>query len=237
MSARVFRSTGLLALTFLCYVYLSISSLRGVSVPMYTTLRRTTAAFTLAAEFVLTGHKNPPEIIASVLLMVIGALVAGARDLEFSLSGYALVICCNVATAVFLAMIARTAKDTNLNQFGLMWCNSIWCAPLLFCLILYRGDLVTSFGLEVAADVRFILLFLTSCLLAFLLNLTTFMNVAINSPLTQSVCGNLKDIAIIAVPLMSGTVQSDFYSLVGMGLGIGGSIMYATCKLLSSAAA
>ena len=39
-----------LAMAYLVYMVLGMSSLRGVNLAMYTTLRRTTAAFTMVAE-------------------------------------------------------------------------------------------------------------------------------------------------------------------------------------------
>jgi len=41
-----------------------MESVRGISVPMYTTLRRTTVAFTMIVEYVLTGKKHSPSIVA-----------------------------------------------------------------------------------------------------------------------------------------------------------------------------
>jgi solute carrier family 35 protein len=46
-----------------------MASVRGVNLPMYTTLRRTTAAFTMTAEYFLAGKRQPWEIVASVGLM------------------------------------------------------------------------------------------------------------------------------------------------------------------------
>lgn len=40
-----------------------MASIRGVSVPMYTALRRTTVAFTMAMEFLIARQTYPPEII------------------------------------------------------------------------------------------------------------------------------------------------------------------------------
>lgn len=61
----------------------SQSLILGVNLPMYTTLRRTTAAFTMGAEYLLAGHKHPREICWSVIVMVIGAGIAGVGDFHF----------------------------------------------------------------------------------------------------------------------------------------------------------
>lgn len=45
--------------------------------------------------------------VISVGLIVFGAFVAGARDLSFDAYGYAVVFMSNIATAIYLATIAR----------------------------------------------------------------------------------------------------------------------------------
>lgn len=89
----------------------------------------------------------------SVSLTVIGAFIAGARDLSYDSYGYAIVFVANITTAVYLATVARLGnacklipflylyfcdsaktcyhyltfcvpgKSSGLNSFGLMWCN------------------------------------------------------------------------------------------------------------------
>ena len=78
----------------------------------------------------------------------------------------------------------------------------------------------------------FFALVLASCALAFGLNYAIFLNTAVNSALTQTVCGNLKDVAVIAIGFNAfGGVRVDPRNVAGMGLGILGSIMYAREKL------
>lgn len=45
----------------------TMESVRGINIPMYTTLRRTTVAFTMIVEYLLTGKKHS--------LLVVGRLV------------------------------------------------------------------------------------------------------------------------------------------------------------------
>jgi len=75
---------------------------------MYTTLRRTTVAFTMVIEYMLTGQRYTRSIIGSVGIILLGAFFAGARDLSFDFYGYGVVFLANISTAVYLATIART---------------------------------------------------------------------------------------------------------------------------------
>ncbi|EPS73584.1 hypothetical protein M569_01173, partial [Genlisea aurea] len=115
--------TSPLALTYLLYMLVTMESVRGVNVPMYTTLRRTTVVFTMIVEYILVGQRHTPPILGSVGLIVLGAFVAGARDLSFDFRGYAVVFLANITTAIYLATIARVGKSSGLSSFGLMWCN------------------------------------------------------------------------------------------------------------------
>lgn len=50
-----------------------MESVRGINVPMYTTLRRTTVAFTMIVEYLLTGQKHSSYVVGryGALLYVI----------------------------------------------------------------------------------------------------------------------------------------------------------------------
>lgn len=50
-------------LLFLGWKVVSMESVRGVNVPMYTTLRRTTVAFTMIAEYLLAGKKYSYSVL------------------------------------------------------------------------------------------------------------------------------------------------------------------------------
>jgi hypothetical protein len=52
---KMFRRLAPLSVAYMFYMLLSMASVRGVNLPMYTTLRRTTAAFTMGAEYLLAG--------------------------------------------------------------------------------------------------------------------------------------------------------------------------------------
>ncbi|XP_021899406.1 nucleotide-sugar uncharacterized transporter 3-like isoform X2 [Carica papaya] len=130
-----------MAFSYLLYMLVTMESVRGISVPMYTTLRRTTIVFTMIAEYLLSGQKYSPPVVGSVGIIILGALIAGAGDLAFDIYGYGVVFIANICTAMYLASIARIGKSSGLNSFGLMWCNGIICAPVLLFWTSIRGDI------------------------------------------------------------------------------------------------
>ncbi|XP_015384492.1 UDP-N-acetylglucosamine transporter UGNT1-like isoform X2 [Citrus sinensis] len=130
-----------LALSYLLYMLITMEAVRGINVPMYTTLRRTTVAFTMIVEYLLTGQKHSLPVVGSVGIILLGAFLAGAWDLSFDAYGYAVVFIANICTAAYLAFISRIGRSSGLSSFGLMWCNGIICTPILLFWTSFRGDL------------------------------------------------------------------------------------------------
>jgi len=209
-----------------------MASIRGVNVPMFTTLRRTTVFFTMIMEFVLVGQRHSNPIILSVAIIVLGALIAGSRDLSFKLEGYSVVLLSNLTTAIYLATIARLGKTTGLNSFGLMWCNGLICGPILILWILLSGELKMALNFESIHVLGFQVVMALSCMLAFCLNYTIFLNTTLNSALTQTMCGNLKDLGTVLFGwIWFGGLPFDWLNVLGQLLGFVGSGLYAYCKL------
>ncbi|XP_038889710.1 UDP-N-acetylglucosamine transporter UGNT1-like isoform X1 [Benincasa hispida] len=206
-----------LALSYLLYMLVTMESVRGINVPMYTTLRRTTVAFTMIAEYLLAGQTHSPFVVGSVGMIILGAVVAGARDLSFDIYSYAVVFIANLCTAIYLASIAR---------IGLI------CGPFLLFWIILRGDIDTTLNFPDLFSFGFQCVMILSCIMAFLINYFVFLNTTLNSALTQTVCGNLKDVFSIAIGwFLFGGLPYDFLNVVGQSLGFLGSCLYAYCKL------
>lgn len=166
-------------------------------------------------------------------LIVVGAFIAGARDLSFDSYGYAILFLANISTAVYLATIARIGKSSGLNSFGLMWCNGIICGPIVLFWAYFRGDLDMTLNFPYLFSPGFLVVLLLSCILAFFLNYSIFLNTTLNSALTQTICGNLKDIFTIGLGwMLFGGLPFDFLNVVGQLLGFIGSGLYAYYKLI-----
>ncbi|XP_010525948.1 PREDICTED: UDP-N-acetylglucosamine/UDP-glucose/GDP-mannose transporter [Tarenaya hassleriana] len=222
-----------LSITYLLYMLASMASIRGVNVPMYTTLRRTTVVFTMVIEYMLTGQRYSQSIIGSVGVIVVGAFFAGARDLSFDFYGYAVVFLANITTAVYLATISRTGKKSGLNSFGLMWCNGIICGPILLVWTFISGDLEKTLEFPYIMNPGFLVVLMCSCILAFFLNYSIFLNTTLNSALTQTICGNLKDLFTITLGwMLFGGLPFDILNVSGQLLGFIGSALYAYFKIM-----
>ncbi|XP_018513004.1 UDP-N-acetylglucosamine transporter UGNT1 isoform X3 [Brassica rapa] len=208
-----------LSAAYLLYMLATMASVRGVNVPMYTTLRRTTVAFTMVIEYLLTGQRYTRSIIG--------------RDLSFDFYGYGVVFLANITTAVYLATISRTGKSSGLNSFGLMWCNGIICGPILMIWTYVCGDLERTINFPHLFSPGFMVVLLCSCVLAFFLNYSIFLNTTLNSALTQTICGNMKDVFTVGLGwLLFGGLPFDLMNVIGQLFGFFGSGLYAYYKII-----
>ncbi|KOM40021.1 hypothetical protein LR48_Vigan04g021900 [Vigna angularis] len=144
VSFRTLAQTLPLALTYLLFMVVTMEAVRGINIPMYTTLRRTVVAFTMVMEYFLSGQIHSRVVVGSVGIIIAGAFVAGARDFTFDSYSYSVVFIENMCKAVYLASVSRLCKSTGLNIFGIVWCNVVICGPILFLWSLLRGDLQTT---------------------------------------------------------------------------------------------
>ncbi|XP_061360448.1 UDP-N-acetylglucosamine transporter UGNT1-like [Gastrolobium bilobum] len=232
VSFRTLARTFPLALTYLLYMVVTMEAVRGINIPMYTTLRRTAVAFTMIVEYFLSGQRHSSFVIGSVGIVIIGAFVAGSRDLAFDAYSYSVIFVENMFKAVYLASVSRVGRSTGLNVFGLMWCNVVICAPILLLWSVLSGDLQTTLNFRYLFYPGFQVVMLLSCVLTFFMNYIVVLNTTINSALTQAICGNLKDVFTSGLGwFLFGGLPYDLFNVLGQSLGLIGSCLYAYCKL------
>ncbi|XP_015958493.1 UDP-N-acetylglucosamine transporter UGNT1-like isoform X2 [Arachis duranensis] len=229
--SRTLAQTLPLALPYLLYVVVTMEAVRGINVPMYTTLRRTTIAFTMMMEYFIGGKRHSNIVIISVGVIIFGAFIAGARDLAFDSYGYSIVFIENMCKAVYLTSVSRVGKSTGLNVFGLMWCNVVLCGPILLLWSAFRGELQSTLKFPYLLFPGFQALIFLSCAFTFFMNYIVVLNTTINSALTQAICSNLKDVFTSGFGwLLFGGLPYDLFNVLGQSIGFLGSCLYAYCK-------
>eukprot|EP00124_Ichthyophonus_hoferi_P000708 Ihof_evm7s28 gene=Ihof_evmTU7s28 len=183
VALTLFKAIGLIS-----YRECTVKTLK-VNIAMYTALRRMTLMFVMALDYLLQGKSSTQKVKCSVFIMVLGAFIAAAGDLAFNTSAYAYVIIYDILTALYLVMIARVKEEAHLETFGLMVYNNIVCIPCLLVICGARGELSGLITFEHLYEPGFLVALFFSTILAFVLNYSIFLNISVNSALTQSVCG------------------------------------------------
>nr|XP_027187915.1 nucleotide-sugar uncharacterized transporter 3-like isoform X2 [Cicer arietinum] len=206
-----------LALTYLLYMVVTMEAVRGINIPMYTTLRRTIVAFTMIMEYFISGKKHSSSVVGSVGIILAGALIAGARDLSFDAYAYTVVFLENMCKAVYLASVSHVV---------------LICGPILFLWSLLRGDLQSTLNFPYLLYPGFQVVMVLSCGFTFFLNYIVVLNTTINSALTQAICGNLKDVFTSGIGwMLFGGLPYDLFNVLGQSLSFFGSCLYAYYKL------
>ena len=182
------------------------------------------------------NKKTPTDETVSVLLMVAGAAVAYIGDMTFSFIGYALTLGSAVACAGYLVCIHFTKERTQCGEFEMMFYNNLLSLPFVAVLvILFEAKNLVHY--EYWTDPGFILCFLMSSVLAFLLNYFIFLCSTVNSPLTTSVTGQVKAILSVIIGLFFfGDVIITPILLLGLAISCFGSVYYAVIKYRQSQA-
>jgi len=229
-SAETAKKLTSLAVSFCGMVLTGLAALKFVNVPMYSALRRLTTFIVIAGQYFMLGKTVSRDELNSVIMMVVGALIAGWGDLSFDPWGYFLTGLNCVVTALYLVEIAKKSKETGLNTFGLMFYNNLLSIPALF-IIVYVTEYHIIVDYKQWTSLGFHFCFFMSAVQAFLLNYFMFLCSTINSPLTTSITGQLKSILQTLVGLFTfGGVQITQSLGLGLLVSTAGGIWYGYIK-------
>ena len=194
LNAATFRKSIPLAFWFFVYVISGLSSLRSLTVPTWSALRRLTAIFILLFDYIYDSQKAPTGIISSVALMLAGGVVAAAGDFDGTWQGYVQVAVNCAASALYLRAINTLRRSAGVSEVGALFLTNLLClGPVLMGMLVTREfsrvALFAHFG-----DTGFRLALFGSAALAGLLNYFVFLSAAVNSPLTTSITGQAKNV-------------------------------------------
>lgn len=211
------------------YVVSGVTALRFLTVPMYSVLRRATTLLVVGGEWVAFEKKPTSKSLAAIVVMITGAILAGATDLSFSLPGYVYVSICAVSTAVYLILIRFIQERTGLSQNSLLFYNNTMALPLMAgYMLLATSEVQEARSFPQRADPMFLGFLLISTSQAFLLNLCIFWCTTMNSPLATTVTGQMKDILTTGIGMfLFGDVMLEAKNLMGVAVGLAGGIGYS----------
>lgn len=217
------------AILYNANVAFALASLAKVSVPTYNTLKRLTPAVVLAANKALRLRPDPSkEVVACILVVVLGCLIAGYGDLEFDPRGYVMGLTSCALQASYLLVVERTGAERGLGS--IMVYNALISTPPLFLVVSATGELGS--GIErlgaMSGDLGFIATFVTALLAGMLLNYALFLCTLTNSALTTTVVGVLKGVVSTALGfVLLGGVDPSVTHVVGIATNTVGGVGYS----------
>ncbi|KAK9808798.1 hypothetical protein WJX72_003877 [[Myrmecia] bisecta] len=235
LELALIKSTLPLAAVNVLNVVCGLIGTGGLNVPMFIALRRFTLMCTIILERVMMKKQHDRGTLGSVAVMIIGAMIAAASDLSFSLLGYAAVLGNDFLTALYLVMVKNTPATSGLTTTGLLFYNALLSLPLLAVALAISPEPQGIRIYPAKGNHGFQAVLVMSCALGLTINHSTFVCTRVNDPLLTSVAGNLKNVIMTIVGAFAfGDFKYHLVNAIGLGISMCGAIWYATKTALKA---
>ena len=190
--ARSWLPLNLLFIGMLCTGFLSLVY---NNVPMVTVFKNLTNVVTVAGDALVFGEKVSFLTVLSILVMVLGAVLAGVHDLQFSFLGYCFMGFNCLFTSGYVLYMRFASTTIKLPKFGMVYYNNLLSVLLLLPLIAYSDELPKLMDPNIMTT-SFILNNVLAGLLGFYLNFASLWCVSSTSATTYAVVGSLNKVPI-----------------------------------------
>jgi solute carrier family 35 len=227
LQADTFRRIWPLPIIYLGNMVTGLGGTKELSLPMFTALRRFSILMTMVAERLVLGVRAALSVKISVFAMVGGALIAAADDVTFTLKGYALVLVSDVFTASNGVFLKKKLDSKDLGKYGLMYYNSLFMFVPAIVIAWQTGDIDKSITFEDWNDSLFVLQFVMSCIMGFVLSYCVTLCTLFNGALTTTIIGCLKNISVTYLGMIiGGDYVFTWINFIGLNISVLGSIFY-----------
>jgi solute carrier family 35 protein len=237
LSWRTVKAVQPLPLLFMLNVLCGLGATKHLNVPTFVLLRRFSIPMTMGLEWVLLSRAISRQVAVSVFLMVVGACVAAAGDGSHSWQGYVFILLNDVATALQGVMLRRKMDQSNaagaaLTSDGIMFMNSALSLPFMITVFYATpGELKATILYPKWSSPIFILAFGGSMLLGYVLTFSMFLCTKVNSPLTTSVVGSIKNVISSYLGMFMQDYRFSWGNFIGVNISVVAAVIYSHAEV------
>jgi len=172
-------------------------SLGLLSVPMVVIFKQFTTIAITIGDWYFHGNHMSAGIVASVVIMFIGSVVAGFNDLEYNFTGY-MWMAANCTFQAGYSLYQKTALDkTEFNEWSASYYNNFLCIPaMLIVFVFFPNEFWNVHKATAFEEPEFVYLLIMNGLCGIFISLSIFWVIGKTSPATFSVVGSLTKIPL-----------------------------------------
>jgi len=224
--AKAWLPLNVLFIGMLCTGFLSLVY---NNVPMVTVCKNLTNVVTIAGDALFFGEKVSFLTILSIFVMVLGAVLAGANDLQFSAIGYMFMGMNCIFTSGYVLYMRFASTTIKLPKFGMVYYNNLLSIGLLVPLILYLDEIPKLFNPRIMTT-TFMFNNVLAGLLGFYLNFASLWCVSSTSATTYAVVGSLNKVPITLLGFLLFDTAMTTEGILFISLATVGGFIYAYSK-------